>query len=171
MRAWLESRHAPEAGIRVKVPVSLHHADPQTDELANRDSYFFVDLPVAEADPVQRLMAINRETSDRKRHHDAETLFHLSSRGMARWAMSPRVFTLNASNVPGPRERIFVKGALVRELYSIAEVAEHHALRVAVISASGTMFFSLCADREAVGDLDVLRAGLRTSIDELLARV
>ena len=171
VRAWLDRRHAPEGGIRVKVPVSLHHHDAQADAPGNRDSYFFVDLPVAEPDPVRRLLAINRETTDRKRHHDAENLYHLGLHPtVARWAMSPRVFTFNVSNVPGPREPVFVRGARVRELYSLAEVAQHHALRVAVISAAGTMFFSLCADRDAVEDLDTLAHGLERSIEELLAR-
>ena len=49
-----------------------------------------------------------------------------------------------------------MRGARVRELYSLAEVAQHHALRVAAISAAGTMFFSLCADSDAVEDLDTL---------------
>jgi WS/DGAT/MGAT family acyltransferase len=171
VRAWLDRRHAPEGGIRVKVPVSLHHHDAQADAPGNRDSYFFVDLPVDEPDPVRRLLAINRETTDRKRHHDAENLYHLGLHPtVARWAMSPRVFTFNVSNVPGPLEPVFVRGARVRELYSLAEVAQHHALRVAVISAAGTVFFSLCADRDAVEDLDTLAEGLDRSIEELLAR-
>lgn len=170
VREWLERRHASEAGIRVKVPVSLHHHDADGDALGNRDSYFFVDLPVAERDPARRLLAINRETADRKRHHDAETLYHLGLHPtVARWAMSSHVFTFNVSNVPGPPGPVFVRGAPVRELYSLAEVAQHHALRVAVISASGTMFFALCADRDAVEDLDVIASGLDKAIEELLA--
>jgi diacylglycerol O-acyltransferase / wax synthase len=171
MRAWLDRRHGSEDGIRVKVPVSLHHHDAEGNAFGNRDSYFFVDLPVAEPDPVRRLVEINRETADRKRHHDAETLYHLGlHRSVARWAMNPRVFTLNVSNVPGPREPVFVRGARVRELYSLAEVAQHHALRVSVISASGTMFFAFCADRDAVQDLDTIARGLDRSIEELLAQ-
>ena len=126
---------------------------------------------MAEPDPVRRLLAINRETADRKRHHDAETMYHLGlHRSVARWALSPHVFTFNVSNVPGPREPVFVRGAPVRALYSLAEVAQHHALRVSVISASGTMFFALCADRDAVEDLDTIVRGLDSSVDELLAR-
>ena len=153
------------------MPVSLHHHDAEGDAPGNRDSYFFVDLPVAEPDPVRRLLAINRETADRKRHHDAETMYHLGlHRSVARWALSPHVFTFNVSNVPGPREPVFVRGARVRALYSLAEVAQHHALRVSVISASGTMFFALCADRDAVEDLDTIARGLDSSVEELLAR-
>ena len=83
--------------------------------------------------------------------------------------MSPRVFTFNVSNVRGPAVDIYVLGARVRELYSLAEIAQHHALRMAVISAAGLLSFGLCADRDAVQDLEALADGLRRSADELIA--
>jgi diacylglycerol O-acyltransferase / wax synthase len=171
VRAWLSAGGGPTAGeVRVKVPVSLHEAS-EDGAMANRDSFFFVDLPVGEPDAAARLLAINAETSVRKREHDAEALYPLGlHRAVERWAMSPRVFTFNVSNVPGPRHDVFVAGARVRELYSLAEIAERHALRVAVVSAAGRLFFGLCADREAVPDLDVVAEGMRRAVDELLAR-
>jgi diacylglycerol O-acyltransferase len=54
-------------------------------------------------------------------------------------------------------------------MYSLAEIAQHHALRVAVISAAGSVFLGLCADRDAVKELGVLARGIRQSTDELLA--
>jgi diacylglycerol O-acyltransferase / wax synthase len=171
VRAWLDRGPGPVPGIpgiRVKVPVSLHH-DGEGDTVSNRDSCFFVDLPVAETDPAKRVLAINRETTERKLHHDAETLYRLGQHPfLSHWAMSPRVFTFNVSNVRGPTGDVYVLGARVRELYSLAEIAQRHALRVSVISATGSLFFGLCADRDAVKDLDVLADGLRRSTEELL---
>jgi WS/DGAT/MGAT family acyltransferase len=168
MRAWLDHRGLPEQGIRAKVPVSLHAA--ARDASANRDSYFFVDLPVGEAGFAERLLAVNRQTVERKRLHDAEALYAATlRRSVAERAMSPRVFTLNISNVPGPREEVYVLGARVCEVYSVAEIAEHHALRVAVISAAGTLFFGLCADRDAVDDVQVVADGIQESLSELVA--
>ena len=168
MRAWLERRGLAEQGIRAKVPVSLHAAGGH-DDAANRDSYFFVDLPVGEAGLAERLLAVNRETVERKRRHDAEAVSAAATRrAVARRAMSPRVFTLNVSNVPGPRDDVYVLGARVCELYAVAEIAQHHALRVAVISAAGMLFFGLCADRDVVDDLEVVADGIRASLDELV---
>ena len=168
VRAWLLHCATPTEGIRVKVPVSLHERD-EAPGIGNRDSYFFADLPVEEPDPVKRLLAINRETAERKVDRDAEWLYRLGlHRPVARWAMSPHVFTLNVSNVPGPRNDIYVLAARVREVYSLAEIAQHHALRVSVVSAAGTLFFGLCADRDAVTDLDVLTDGLNETRDSLL---
>jgi len=169
MRAWLERRGLPEQGIRAKVPVSLHAAGGHDDD-ANRDSYFFVDLPVGEPGIAERLLAVNRQTVERKRLHEAEALYAATlRRSVARRAMSPRVFTLNVSNVPGPRGDVYVLGARLCELYSLAEIAQHHALRVAVISAADTLFFGLCADRDAVDDVEVVAEGIHESLRDLVA--
>jgi WS/DGAT/MGAT family acyltransferase len=166
-RRWLMHVNGPMDGIRVKVPVSLHHSG---DDAANHDSCFFVDLPVAETDPTARVLAINRETTERKLDHDAETLYRLGTHPLiARHAMSPRVFTFNVSNVRGPEGDLYIRGARVRAMYSLAEIAQHHALRVSVVSAVGSLFFGFCADADAMKDLDVLADGIRASIDELLA--
>jgi diacylglycerol O-acyltransferase / wax synthase len=171
MRAWLEHRGLPEQGIRAKVPVSLHAAG-RHDDAANSDSYFFVDLPVGVAGFAERLLAVHRQTVERKRLHDAEALYAATPRhSIAHQAMSPRVFTLNVSNVPGPRNHVYVLGARVCELYSVAEIAEHHALRIAVISAAGALFFGLCADRDAVDDVEVVADGMRDSLRELVGPV
>jgi diacylglycerol O-acyltransferase len=169
MRAWLEQRGLPEQGIRVKVPVSLHAA-AGGDRDANHDSYFVVDLPVGEAGIAERLLALNRETIERKRLHDAEAIYAATMRrSVARRAMSPRVFTLNVSNVPGPRNDVYVLGCRVCELYSVADIAQRHALRVAVISAAGMLSFGLCADRDAVDDVEVVAEGIGASLRDLVA--
>jgi hypothetical protein len=82
--------------------------------------------------------------------------------------MSRRVFTLNVSSVPGPREDVYALGARVREPCSDAEIVEHHVVRVAVISAAGMLLFGLCADRDAVDDIELDRRrhpGLRSRPD------
>jgi diacylglycerol O-acyltransferase / wax synthase len=179
LRAWLTEIGAPLAGVRVKVPVSLHQSgEPDS---ANRDSYIFVDLPVEQRDPVERLVAVARETRDCKRRHDAETL-HTFFSGLGRpsrsldrraeqWAMSPRLFTLNVSNVPGPRGPQLVLGAPMLEFHSLAEIAHRHALRVAIVSASGRISFGLCADADAVERIDVIAEGIRSELDALGARL
>jgi WS/DGAT/MGAT family acyltransferase len=169
LRAWLAQRHEPARGIRVKVPVSLH--DPgEHGAVANRDSYFFVDLPVAEPDPAARLRAVSDQTLERKRSGDAEAMYELGLMPIvARWAMSPRVFTVNVSNVRGPARPVYVLGRRVRELYALSEIADGHALRIAAISSSDTLSIGLLADSRAVGDLPGLAEGIRLASQELLA--
>jgi diacylglycerol O-acyltransferase / wax synthase len=174
LRRWLERKGAREQGLRVQVPVSLHHPD---DTAANRDCFMCVDLPLEQTDPRARLEAIRVETRERKRDHDAETLdqffrdlSHFSSsleRFAERWAMSPRVFTLSVSNVPGPREPRSVLERPLVELRSVAEIAHHHALRVSVVSACGKVSFGLCADPEAVDGLEEIARGIEAELREL----
>ncbi len=177
VRAWLAAEHAHVGQMRVKVPVSLHRPD-EPASAANRDGFMFVDLPVDEPDSVARVLAVNAETLERKQAHDAERLDALLRdishvpvvRRAARLTMSPREFTLCVSNVPGPREPLYVLGRRLRALHSVAEVAPGHAVRLAAVTASGMLSFGVCADPEVVQDLDRLAAGIADSLDDLVGR-
>jgi diacylglycerol O-acyltransferase / wax synthase len=174
LRRWLAQTGAEAHELRVKVPVSLHASDEP--DSANRDSFMVVHLPLDEPEPVARLCAIAAETRERKAAHDADEIdaffndLGRLSRSLQRvadhWAMSPRVFALNVSNVPGPQGALTVMGSPWLELHSVAEIAERHALRVAVVSAVGRLSFGLCADADAVERLDLLADGIG---DELRA--
>jgi hypothetical protein len=153
------------------------HAAPGAD-LANRDSFLFVDVPLADPDAAARLRAVHRETAARKQRHDAQTLYsvldalgHVAPLGHAvtRLSMSPHVFAVNVSNVPGPRDPRALHGGRVHELYSLAEIAPHHALRVAAVSLAGSMFVGLNVDPDAVPDVDALASGIEASMAELAA--
>jgi WS/DGAT/MGAT family acyltransferase len=179
LRRWLERRGEGLTGVRAKVPVSLHCQDVEPDSLGNHDSFMFVDLAVSDRNPVERLREINRETRSRKLHRDPQVLYdffrdvHAVARPFermaSRWAMSPRLFALNVSNCPGPTTSISVLGREVSELYSFAEIANRHGLRVAVVSVAGTVSFGLCADRAVAPDVDVVAAGIESELEALSA--
>ena len=176
LRRWLVHHGASLDGLRVKVPVSLHHGTE--DGLANRDRFIFVELPLELGDPHERLLAVGRQTRVRKADRDAQTLDTLLrdlarlsaplERRAERWLMSPRVFTLTVSNVRGPDAPVWVMGARLRALHSLAEIADRHALRVAVVSAAGRVSFGLCADADAVNRLELVSQGLAAEIEALL---
>ena len=175
LRQWLEGAGSRPDSLRAQVPVCLHLREGGT-EVGNRDSFLNVDLPLSEADPVERLRAINAETREAKLDHDADTLysfFHALGRfrplydGVTRIISGPREFALSVSNVPGPRERPLILGHEVHEFCSFAEPADRHALRVAVISLGGDLAFGLCSDPEAIGELNHLAEALEASVAEL----
>jgi WS/DGAT/MGAT family acyltransferase len=177
MRRWLSARHAEAERIRVKVPVSLHRSGDKRDELGNRDSFLVIDLPILEPDIRQQLLAISRETAERKAAHDADELDALFQEAehlpmgdhVVDLTTSPHVFALNVSNVPGPPGPLYVMGARVASLDGVAEVAQAHALRVSARSSLGRLSFGLCADPDVVPDLDLIIEGMRRSIEDLLA--
>jgi len=175
LRHWLQAEHGSLGDVRVKVPVSLHH---EGDDAGNRDSFFTLPLPLNEPDPVARLRAVAAATATRKHGRDAEEvedlhrdLAHVSPRLAAfcdTLEHSPRRFALNVSNVPGPRAEVSVGDAPVSELYSLAEIGERHALRVAIVSCAGTLGFGFCADPAIVSDVDALAGATEDEAQLLL---
>jgi len=194
LRRWLEAHHGHLGAVRVKVPVSLHALPPPEPleprpepppggdpaQPGNRDSFFCLDLPLGSADPLERLAAIRRTTRARKQGHDAQHVDALMrelahSPRLSRFAehvlAHPRSFALNVSNVPGPRRPICVLGVPVRALYSLAEIGERHALRVAVVSLAGTLNIGLVADPTLLADVGGLAAGMQAEAAELIGRL
>ena len=179
LRQWCARHAAVLEGVRVQVPVSMHVHGPDAADLGNRDSFMFVDLPLDESDPVARLHAVNRETRERKTHHDAEAVYDVlgalerfappAARVAERLLMNPREFTLNVSNVPGPRSAISILGRPVRNLYSFAEIGERHPVRIAAVSLCDTMQFGVLTDPDVVPGTETIAAGIESSIAELLA--
>ncbi|HEY3866235.1 MAG TPA: wax ester/triacylglycerol synthase domain-containing protein [Solirubrobacteraceae bacterium] len=174
---WLRTRHGHLGRIRVKVPVSLHH---EGDATANHDSFFSLAVPLNEADPVARLHTIHAATKARKAAEDARYREHLLrelagvpslERFAERLEHSPRTFALNVSNVPGPRAPVSVLEAPVEHLHSIAEIAEHHALRVSATSLAGVLCFGLCADAELIDRLPLMAEGIEAEAQALEAAV
>jgi diacylglycerol O-acyltransferase / wax synthase len=181
LRTWCERHGSALEGVRVKVPVSMHVHGPDAADLGNLDSFMFVDLPLDEPDPVARLHAVNSETRERKTRHDAEAVYDVLgavekvappvARVAERWLTNPREFTLNVSNVPGPRSPISVLGQPVEHLYSFAEVAPRHPVRIAVVSLCDAMQFGVLTDPDLVPRSDTIATGIESSIEELLSAV
>jgi diacylglycerol O-acyltransferase / wax synthase len=175
LRSWLADTGASAAALRAQVPVSLH-GRAHDDELGNRDSFLNVDLRLDLEDAVERLRRINAETTTRKEAGDAETLydfFHAISRfeplyrGVTRISSGPRDFALSISNVPGPREHVYVLGSRATELFSIAEPADRHALRVSALSYAGALTVGLSSDPEALAGIGHLAGAIESSSAEL----
>jgi diacylglycerol O-acyltransferase len=184
LRRWLEAQHGHLGAVRVKVPVSLHTQAPadgrRGDEPGNRDSFFCLDLPLGSADPLERLSAIRRATRVRKEGHDAQQLDALIQRlerapRLAHFAervlTHPRSFALTVSNVPGPPRPVAVLGERVQALFTLAEIREQHALRVAVVSLADTLNFGLVADPTLLPDVDQLARAIEAEAAALVDRL
>lgn len=174
LRRWLEQQHGAVHDLRVRVPVSMHH---EGDDASNRDSYFFVDLPLHEPDPVERLRLVRRATAERKADRDAAELEQLHRELasvpqlralVARIEDSPRRFSVCISNVPGPREPVTVLGSPVGGLFGFAEIGEHHALRITANSGVGRLSFGFCADPELVPGVQAMAAAAQAEADALI---
>lgn len=176
LRHWIEHHHGRLNNVRVRVPVSLHR---EHDEALNRDSYFSLQLPLREVDPLARLRAVHEATSRRKAEADAEhldVLYHdlaLVSPRLRQFAAnledSPRRFALSVSNVPGPRSPVRVLGMPVTGIFGLAEIGERHALRISVHSTADQLCFGLCADPQLVPDLQRMASAVGQEAEALVA--
>ena len=179
LRRWLEARHGTIHNLRIQVPVSMHRQDEAPGAVPNRDSFINIELPVQEPDCALRVLAVNEQTRTRKEGQDAEELYalfadvgHVSKslfRLAHKLAANPHVFALSISNVRGPSGDLYLGQGRIERLYSLAEVAPHHALRVSANSFGGRISIGLCADADAIPDLMVLAEGLDESLNELTA--
>ena len=168
----------PRHGLRAMVPVNIR-SEGAHGELGNKVSSLFVDLPVAEADPLHRYELIRAAVEKQKARGQAlaagaltdlaglaPPVFHAS---LARSLFARRLFNVTITNVPASRRRLYAFGAPMIDVVPIVPLAAEHAVGIAVVSYAGQMTFGLCADRATVPDLDVLRDGIATSLLELRA--
>src|SRR5262245_30452525 len=84
------------------------------------------------------------------------------------------VFNVTVSNVPGPREPLFLGGARLVSQYPVSMLVEGQGLHITVVSYAATLPLGLLACRELVPDLwDLARdfsAGLETLAKAAAAR-
>jgi WS/DGAT/MGAT family acyltransferase len=178
MRALLLERgeEPPRQGLRAMVPVSIRREGDHA-ELGNKVSSLFVDLPVAEADALRRYELVRAAVEKQKAAGQAlgasavtglaELAPPVLHAVFARSLFASRLFNVTITNVPGPPQRLYALGAPMLDILPVVPLAAEHALGIAVVSYAGGLTFGLCVDRGAVPDLDVLRAGLITSLREL----
>jgi diacylglycerol O-acyltransferase len=180
LRALLLARgdDLPQRGLRAMVPVNIRR-EGDNGELGNRVSSLFVDLPVAEPDPLHRYALTSAAAQKRKDGGQALAASALTGltelappvlhAGLARSLFAKRLFNVTITNVPASPHRLYAFGAPMIDVVPIVPLAAEHALGIAVVSYAGGMTFGIYADRATVPDLDVLREGLLGSLLELAA--
>jgi diacylglycerol O-acyltransferase len=78
-------------------------------------------------------------------------------------------FNLVVSNVPGPRQPIYIAGARLTDIFSVGPILEGIGLNITVWSYLDRMNFSGIACPDTLSDLRSLMDGLAASLDELVA--
>ena len=178
VRAFLMKRGENPIRLKTMVPVNVRGSG-EADQLGNRISFMFVDLPCDEPDPLRRLHEIYAATSDRKRAGKPEgaddvvrSLSFLPSPlqdVVSRLIASPRTFNLTVSNIPGPPEPLYMRGCPLAEVYPVVPIPERHALSIGVTTVGEGAFFGLYADPQSLPGIDGLAGEIDLAIDELAA--
>jgi diacylglycerol O-acyltransferase len=178
VHAFEVERGGSPAPLKTMVPVSVRSSDADgDDELGNRIAFVFVDLPCEEPDPLRRLETVAAEMATRKESGEPEgadvllrllayvprTLQHMFSR----LASSPRTFDLTVSNIPGPREPLWMLGCELREAYPVVPMADQHAVSIGLTTVRDDVFLGVYADRHALPEADRLAELIDESFEEL----
>jgi WS/DGAT/MGAT family acyltransferase len=182
MRRYLKNvRQTDPDTLRFKVmaPVSVRDAR-ERGRLGNRVAAWLLSLPLAERDPVKRLEAVREQTEALKRRHGAlgaqtmteaiewlgATPISLGARLMERAAP----FNLVVTNVPGPRDPLYLLGAEMLEAHPMVPLMGTLGLGIALFSYRGTLSWGFTADWDLVPDLHDLVVAVEREFQRLLER-
>ncbi len=181
LRRYLEDQDdLPEHSLRALVPVSVRREDDFDSPVAI--SYIVADLGTRNSDPIDRLETIIESTragkamlselSPREASLYATLiqtpLFLTSLAGVADWF--PPVSTI-ISNVPGPREPLYLNGTSLRGIYPVSAVFHGFALNITFVSYHDKLDFGIVACRQTVPHVQRLIDYLEQSLAELEAAV
>ncbi|CAM2840553.1 wax ester/triacylglycerol synthase family O-acyltransferase [Mycobacterium intermedium] len=159
--------------------------DTSPDRISgNALSTMLVSLPVQAADPLQRLGLIRTSTRIAKEDHQllGPTLVsqwlefvppgvtRTTFRWMSRREAPNQLFNVIISNVPGPRQRGNIAGAVVTEFYSVGPLAAGSALNITVWSYVDQLSISVLSDDATLNDTHEVTDAFVAAFIELYER-
>jgi WS/DGAT/MGAT family acyltransferase len=182
VRDWLLERDAlPEDPLVAMVPMSVR-SEEEKGTYGNRVSMMIVPIPTNVDDPRERLLTAHGTLKSAKERHRALPANLLTDATSfippAVHARASRLtmelggrlappLNLVISNVPGPREPLYLAGAQLQAHFPVSVVTDGVGLNMTVMSYRDHVDFGLVGDRNLMGDAWPLMEGLERSLDEL----
>jgi diacylglycerol O-acyltransferase len=185
MRRFFAQRgEEPDTSLVAMVPVSVR-VESERDTLGNRVSALLVSLANGVEDAPARLRQIRQgmqSAKEKNRSSDsevftewAEVVFPAVATRLSRLVTNLRVFdhlapmfNLIVSNVPGPDFALYLAGARMVAMYPVGPIVEGVGVNVTVFSYLDTMYVGIHGCWELAPDIEVIAAGMRDSLDELV---
>lgn len=172
----LERGELPDKSLTAGLPVSLR----DDSGVGNSISFIVAKLHTGIADPLERLRAINRSTSLAKDRYQTlpsrmtrETLGTLVMApyiGQVAMNLGGRytpVFNVVISNVPGPRDFLYLNGARMEAFYPISLIFDGQALNITFLSYAGRCAVGFTSGREAVPHMQRIAVATGEALEEL----
>ena len=161
--------------MRATVPVNLRPLEHARD-LGNHFGLVFLDLPIAETNPLARLYQVAEFMHQLKQSKQAVmSLGLLAALGMGPSALQKpalELFSRKAStvltNVPGPQETLYLAGSPIREMMFWVPQTGSVGMGISIISYQGQVFCGLITDNKLVPDPDQVMRNFHIEFDNLL---
>ncbi len=176
LRKYLEVHKAlPRKPLVAMVPVSLHG---ETDAGGNQVSLLLANLATHISDPLERLQHIVQSTTEAKARLKAMPRLQKMAHGIASLSpMGPAMVTGSAkkhplfnvviSNVPGPKDTLYLNGARLDEVYPVSIPTHYLALNITISGYGDNLGFGYIACRRSVPALQRMLDYTDESIAEL----
>jgi WS/DGAT/MGAT family acyltransferase len=161
--------------IRATVPVNLRPLEHAL-ELGNHFGLVFLSLPLGEANPLERLYLVNDRMNELKASRQAAVTFgFLAALGMGPPSIQKPVLDLLSekasavlTNVPGPRQPIYLAGAKIREMMFWVPQNGNIGIGISILSYADQVLFGLMSDRRLVARPQAIIARFRPEFEKLL---
>ncbi|HKP90665.1 MAG TPA: wax ester/triacylglycerol synthase family O-acyltransferase [Thermoleophilaceae bacterium] len=182
VRDWLDERgELPDEPLVALIPVSVRREE-ERGTFGNRISAMIVPIATNEPDPRRRLLRTHELLKSAKERHNALPAELLTD---ATAFIPPAVAALAArttvgilsrtrpplnlviSNVPGPRDPLYLAGAQLQAHFPVSVVMDGVGLNITVMSYRDHVDFGIVADREQVDDVWSLMDGTARALEEL----
>ncbi len=180
LRRYILTRGGDPEGldIRAVVPVNLR-PDHAVGELGNRFGLVFLALPVGRADRTDRLHELKRRMDALKTSSEAVVVFGiLNAVGMASAdieSLAVKIFGAKATavmtNVPGPRQELYMAGKPMRSMMFWVPQSGHLGLGVSILSYAGQVRLGVATDAALVPDPGALVSAFQDEMEAMLAEM
>ena len=163
LRHYLQERGSNVGEIQAMVPFNLRPLDqPIPRKLGNKFGLVFLPLPVGTSGSYRRLVEVHKRMQELKSGRDGAISYGiLSLTGMTPEPLERRIIdvftgkgTAVMTNVPGPREPVYVAGTPIRTCLFWAPTSGHIGMSVSIFSYRGEVTVGLMVDAALVPDPD-----------------
>ena len=161
--------------VRALIPVNLRSLE-KAARLGNFFGLVFLSLPVGIANPLERVYEVRRRMNELKESYQPIlALGLLGTVGMGPNMLQQPLLDILSSkasavmtNVPGPREPIYLGGARVAEMMFWVPQSGQIGLGVSILSYNNRVHFGLVADRKLVDDPEAVISRFAGEFEKLL---
>jgi diacylglycerol O-acyltransferase len=176
LRRYLQTQGAKVENLnfRAVVPVNLRPQDEEL-QLGNKFGLVFLSLPVGIEDPIERLRELKRRMDALKDTPEPIVAFGiLTAIGIAPTCVQDVVVSMFGAkgtgvmtNVPGPRETIYLANSPLETIMFWVPQSGHLGLGVSIISYAGQVRVGIATDHGLVPDPDQIVSAYRAEFDAL----